>query len=189
LSTSRQGPDAVRLVPVGRSRSLELEDLAARLSRRVHVPCRVDESPRIAVPLLPGREQGDADALLRQVEADVADPREVTVAVAALDLAIPIFTFVFGRARQGGHAAVVALARLDPAFYGLPGDREVVARRAVVEVVHELGHVASLPHCPDAGCIMSFAGSVERADVRGTDFCAACAPRLPAWIAPSSHRR
>ncbi|HEY6554011.1 MAG TPA: hypothetical protein VI669_11700 [Vicinamibacteria bacterium] len=167
---------------------MNLEDLAARLSRRVHVPCRVDGTVRINPPLLSERAQGDADGLLGQLETSVADPREITVAVVALDLAIPIFTFVFGRARQGGHAAVVSLARLDPAFYGLDPDGELLTHRALVEVVHELGHLASLLHCPDASCIMSFAGSVERVDVRGTDFCEACASRLPDWIVGPKRR-
>jgi archaemetzincin len=161
---------------------ISIEDLAARLSRRVYVPCRVDGAARMNPPLLPDREQGDADALLAQLEAQAVTPREVTVAVVAQDLALPIFTFVFGRARQGGHAALVSVARLDPAFYGLPEDRELLTHRTLVEVVHELGHVASLVHCPDAACIMSFAGSVERVDVRGNDFCEACAGRLPPWI-------
>jgi archaemetzincin len=162
---------------------ISMQDLAARLSRRVHVPCRVDGGAPIDPPLLPDREQGDADALLARLEAETPIQREVSVAVVALDLAIPIFTFVFGRARQGGRAAVVSLARLDSTFYGLPEDRDLLTHRALVEVVHELGHVASLVHCPDAACIMSFAGSVERVDVRGSDFCLACAARLPPWMA------
>jgi archaemetzincin len=183
-----QVPEAVRLVGVGRTLGVGMDDLAARLSRRVRVPCRVDGESRIEPALLPGREQGDADALLVRLEAGSALPREITVAIVAQDLAIPIFTFVFGRARQGGQAALVSLARLDPAFYGLPPDRELLTHRALVEVVHELGHVASLAHCPDAACIMSFAGSVERVDVRGADFCAACASRLPPWIVRPVHR-
>ena len=164
-----------------------MEDLAARLSRRVHVPCLVDAEARIDPPLLPDREQGDADALLAHLERR-AVAHEVTVAIVALDLGIPIFTFVFGRARQGGTAALVSLARLDPTFYGLPEDRERLTHRALVEVVHELGHVASLVHCPDAACIMSFAGSVERVDVRGGDFCPACAAQLPPWFVRPTHR-
>src|SRR5512147_1029276 len=130
-------PEAVRLVPIGQALRISMEDLAARLSRRVRVPCRVDGEVRIEPPLLPDREQGDADALLTYLEGPVAVPHEVTVAVVALDLGIPIFTFVFGRARQGGTAALVSLARLDPTFYGLPEDPELLTHRALVEVVHE----------------------------------------------------
>jgi archaemetzincin len=168
---------------------ISLEDLAARLSRRLHVPCRIDGEARVDTPLLPERAQVDADAVLALLEAQAAAPREVTVALVAPDLAIPIFTFVFGRARQGGRAALVSLARLDPAFYGLPEDRELLTHRALVEVVHELGHVASLLHCRDAECIMSFAGSIERVDVRGSEFCEACAEGLPTWMARPLLRR
>jgi len=181
-------PEAVRLLPIGDMSRIRVEDLAARLSRRIPVPCRVDQAPLMAPPLLADREQGDADALLAQLEAEAGAGREVTVGVVALDLAIPIFTFVFGRARQGGLVALVSLARLDPGFYGLPEDREILTHRTLVEVVHELGHVAGLPHCPDAACVMSFAGSVERVDVRGHDFCAACTVRLPPWMARPARR-
>jgi hypothetical protein len=71
----------------------------------------------------------------------------------------------------------------------LPGDPERLTHRTLVEVVHELGHVASLVHCPDAACIMSFAGSVERVDVRGGDFCPACAAQLPPWLVRPIRRR
>jgi archaemetzincin len=54
----------------------------------------------------------------------------------------------------------------------------------VAEVVHELGHVAGLGHCPDLGCIMQFATSVERIDLRGPGFCAACAAALPRHFLP-----
>jgi archaemetzincin len=105
------------------------------------------------------------------------------VGVTPKDVAIPIFTFVFGRARAGGSAALVSLARLDPAFYGLGQDNGLMAWRAVQEMLHELGHLALLGHCPDAACVMSFAGSVEKIDVRGAGFCARCAPGLPSWLA------
>jgi archaemetzincin len=175
--------DAIHLLPLcPLARSLA-EDLAARLSRQVAVPCRVAERLLEAEPpRLPGRDQIDADALLRLLEEGALDPRFALVGLTAQDLAIPVFTFVFGRARQGGRAALVSLARLDPGFYGLPADGERRAGRAVMEILHELGHLASLPHCPDAGCLMSFAGSVERVDVRGSTFCGRCRERLPPWL-------
>jgi archaemetzincin len=125
----------------------------------------------------------DADAVLRLLEARPTPHRALLVGLTSLDIAVSVFTFVFGRARQGAHAALVSFARLDPAFYGLPLDPGLLAKRAVDEIVHELGHAAGLPHCRDAACLMSFAGSVEKADVRGSRFCGECRARLPRWLA------
>jgi archaemetzincin len=181
-----EGPspvDAIHLLPLGPLPTILAEDLASRLSRRVPVPCRVVRSPaEMDLPRLADRDQIDADALLARLEQQAANPSTVLVGVAVQDLAIPVFTFVFGRARQGGRAALVSLARLDPVFYGSAADGERRTERAVTEMLHELGHLASLAHCEDAACLMNFAGSVERVDVRGSVFCDRCAARLPGWL-------
>jgi archaemetzincin len=172
----------LHLVPIGPISPSRAEDLAARLSRRVSIPCHVDATlSDSATTRLPDRDQLDADALLKDLEAR-AEGDAVLVGLTPLDMGIPIFTFVFGRARQGGRAAVVSLARLEPDFYGLPADAEKTAQRTVNEVLHELGHVASLRHCENAACLMRFAASVDRVDVRGSAFCQACAARLPRWL-------
>ena len=156
-------------------------DLAMRISRRVGVPCRIVDAAPEPLQTLAGRDAVDADALLSRLEAR-ATPEAVLVGVIPDGIATPIFSFVFGRAREGGAAAVVSLARLDPIFYGLPSDPDLLGRRGAIEIVHELGHVAWLRHCADNACLMHFAGSVEKLDVRGSRFCTACAARLPLWL-------
>jgi archaemetzincin len=175
------GVEALELLAIGPLPDTAAE-LALRLSCEVHLPCRLAHG-EVAVPPLLGRDgQGDADALLATLEARAA-PGAVLVGLTAQDLALPIFTFVFGRARQAGAAAVVSVARLDPVFYGLPPRPELRLRRTLDEVRHELGHAAGLVHCADRSCLMSFAGSVEKVDARGSAFCADCAGTLPAWLA------
>lgn len=168
--------DVVPVAAIGR----DLVDLIVRrLSRRVCVPCRrVTPLAVDAVPLVRGREQADADGLLLALEARPVAAGTATLGVTSLDLGHPLFTFFFGRARAGG-AAVVSVARASPSFYGLPDDRETLLRRAVAECLHELGHVAGLHHCKDWRCLMRFSGDVEMVDVRGEDFCEACAAQLP----------
>jgi archaemetzincin len=156
-----------------------VEDIVVHVSRRLRVPCHLDPSPWANDPVrLSGREQVDADLLLAALGGTPV-PGTVQVGITGLDIGLPIFTFVFGRALRGGNAAVVSLARLAPEHYGFPSDPELTVRRAVVEIVHELGHVAGLGHCDDFGCIMHFAPNVESIDVRGLDFCPTCAALLP----------
>ena len=153
--------------------------MVTRASRRLAVPCRLHVTPWDArARRLAGRDQVDADALLATIDSST-EPGTVWMGVTAHDIGLALFTFVFGRARRYGHAALVSLARLGPESYGLPPDPDLVARRAVAEIMHELGHVAGLVHCRDMNCVMFFATNVETIDVRGTGFCAACAAQLP----------
>ncbi len=170
---------SVELVPAPGFPAALARDLAQRLSRRVEAPCRVSRLRCDAPPpRLRGRDQVDADAFLAQIEGLGDEPGRALVGLTTADLGHPIFTFFFGRARHGGGAAIVSLARLDPAFYGLGADRETTLRRAVQEILHELGHVAGLGHCKRHACVMRFVAHVEALDTRGTDLCAACAQQL-----------
>ena len=173
--------EAIDLVPVGELAKGTLEALAARLSLKLELACHVGSGRGLPLAPIPGREQLDANALLEALEARATDSR-LLVGVAAEDISVPVFTFVFGLARHGGRACVVSLVRADPSFYGLPANPVLRDERVVAEIRHELGHLASLEHCSDRGCLMSFAGSIERADARGTQFCGSCRDRLPVWL-------
>jgi len=178
--------EAVQLLPVGRVPQGALEALAARLSRRVELACHVLPPRELTVRRIPNRDQVDAGTLLEALEARAAADGSLLVGVTGDDIAIPVFTFVFGLARQGGPACVVSLARTDPSFYGLPPDPALRDERAVAEILHEIGHLATLEHCSNHGCLMSFAGNIERVDTRGSRFCPACAERLPHWLRGST---
>lgn len=173
----------IGLAPLEEAASATLDLLLAELSRHTELPCRRNPPPQgEPPPRVPGRAQIDADRLLERVEAD-ADEDSPLVVVSDQDFGLPLFTFVFGRARLGGRAAVVSLARLRPEFYGMSPDPGLLARRAAAEILHELGHVAGRAHCADRSCLMSFASSVEAADERGLEFCADCAAALPHGLA------
>lgn len=183
-------PRAIEVVdvrPLGDVPPRLLDALVRRLSRRLGVPCRQrggiadDELPR-----LQHRPQLDADATLARLGEDAPPNGAVVVGVTTEDLGHPLFTFFFGRARIGG-ACVVSLHRLDPAYYGLPADEDLVLTRATLECLHELGHVAGLVHCDDYRCVMHFSGDVESIDLRGQGLCERCAATLPRPLRHALH--
>jgi archaemetzincin len=178
--------DAIRLARIDDIPGGLCEEICARLSRQVGVPCSVTSFPAEEdLPWLAGRaDQLDADRLLRRLEERATDPDSVLVGITHHDLGIQIFTFVFGRARHSGRAAVVSTARLDPEYYGLRADRNLALQRTVEEILHEVGHLAGLRHCEDFGCRMYFAASVEAVDLRGARFCRNCTERLPSGLRP-----
>ena len=178
--------DRVEVLEVAAPPRELVEAVTAALSRRLSVPCSIRAAPSgLEIPHIPGRNQVDADRLLAAVEALEKPPGYVLVALTGEDIGHPIFTHFFGRARHHGTAAVVSVARLDPAFYGLPDDPTLTVRRSVLEIVHEMGHLAGLEHCDDWSCIMRFASNVAAIDNRGRTFCADCGSGLPEAFAPS----
>ena len=126
------------------------------------------------------------DASRRQYRADLAlsalrgsgRPGERVLGVTALDLCLPVLTYVFGFAELGGIAAVVSVHRLDPRFYGSPEDPGVMLERLEKEVVHELGHVCGLTHCADRRCVMASAHDVGEIDIEDPGLCAECRSKL-----------
>jgi archaemetzincin len=175
----------LRFVPLAGLAAEEAQALVAHASGHVSASCRLLDPPSgLPLEIVPGRDQVDADRLLVELEQLAGDEGGPLVGIAARDQAIPIFNVVLGRARLGGRAALVSLERLRPEFHGAPPDPALTTRRVIAEILHELGHVAGLAHCPDAGCLMHFASSVERIDLRGLSFCADCGAALPPALRP-----
>ena len=94
--------------------------------------------------------------------------------ITSYDLYIPILTFVFGEAQLEGKIAVVSSFRLDPAFYGLPSDKDLREERLIKESVHELGHTFGLIHCINLDCVMRSSTYVEEIDLKPLSFCSDC---------------
>ncbi len=95
------------------------------------------------------------------------------------DLFIPIFTHVFGLAEFGGCSAVISLLRLDPAFYGLPFNENLLQQRLQKEVLHEYGHLLGLRHCIQYDCVMASSTTADALDIKGMRFCEICSRKLP----------
>jgi archaemetzincin len=151
-----------------------LDALAVKLERTFRISCRVRNGV-LDVRFACDRARGQyhSTAILERM-VSINGPRGRLLGVTAVDLFVPIFTFVFGAAQVGGNCALASFYRLSEQHYGLPPDEAKLRERLVKEAVHELGHTFGLRHCDDWRCVMTSSHSVERVDVKSAEFCAEC---------------
>jgi archaemetzincin len=168
----------LRLLPIGRMDGGLLADLAPVLANTFGVRCEIVASaldPQIAFHL--EREQYHSSELIHQMQRYFTADTWRVLGVTAVDLYIPILTFVFGEAQMGGPCAVVSTYRLRQEFYGCPADSSLLQERLLKESVHEIGHTLHLTHCDDYGCAMAPSHAVEWIDLKGSLLCAGCQRR------------
>ena len=121
------------------------------------------------------RGQYHSTAILERLQSISPNGNSRLLGVTAVDLFVPIFTFVFGEAQLEGNCALASLYRLSEEHYGLPADEGKLRERLTKEAVHELGHTFGLRHCEDWQCVMASSHSVELVDVKSAEFCGECA--------------
>jgi archaemetzincin len=91
-----------------------------------------------------------------------------------VDLFIPIFTFIFGLAKLCGQTGIVSIHRLNNIFYGLPEEKELLTKRTIKEIIHELGHLLGLKHCDNYNCVMTSSTVVDELDIKSSSYCNKC---------------
>lgn len=165
----------VHLLPVGAIAAPLLEDLRVELSKHLPVRCQIlplklDPTPSYHAE----RQQFYSSEILQRMQSLVRPRDWRFLAVAEVDLYIPILKYVFGEAQMGGPCAVVSTYRLRQEFYGLDPDDSLLRERLLKEAIHELGHTLNLRHCQDYQCAMASSHSVEWVDLRDNRLCDAC---------------
>ena len=126
------------------------------------------------------RQQYWSTPILERLEELRPADADRILGLTAVDLFIPILTFVFGEALLSRPPALISLHRLNPSFYGLPPDPVLTLERARREAVHELGHTCGLVHCQDYACVMHVSRVADEIDLKGPGFCPACAASMEA---------
>jgi archaemetzincin len=134
------------------------------------LPVELDPTPSYHAE----RQQFHSSEILQRMQAFVRPNDWRLLAVAEVDLYIPILKYVFGEAQMGGPCALVSTYRLRQEFYGLDRDQTLVRDRLLKEAIHELGHTLNLRHCQDYQCTMASSHSVEWIDLRENRLCEAC---------------
>jgi archaemetzincin len=165
----------LQLLPIGNVEGRLLMELAPALAEIYRMPTEI-----LSTRLDPDfafhreRQQYHSSELLRAMQRYVEPDSWRVLGITAVDLYIPILTFVFGEAQMGGPCGLVSAHRLRQEFYGLPPDADVLRTRLLKEAVHELGHTLDLTHCTNYQCAMAPSHAVEWIDLKDSSLCGAC---------------
>ena len=169
----------IYIVPIATQASHWLKPLETSVAASFDVPVK---SMRCGIDLEaaydPGRRQYNSSQILLQlIRRAPADALKI-LGVTAVDLFIPILTYVFGEAQLGGTGALVSLHRLNSRLYGLPENDILLRERLNKEAIHELGHTFGLVHCSTPGCVLGASTYVEDIDQKSAQICPDCRAQI-----------
>ncbi|MBI5543824.1 MAG: hypothetical protein HY901_08060 [Deltaproteobacteria bacterium] len=164
----------VSLQPLGEMDPALVDAASAAISARFAV--RVRREPARALPpeaWNPSRKRWRAEKILEAIAREHYEPAWKTVAITAAEIGttrgeVPDRR-VDGLAEVGGAICVISTWSDER----LSETSEVLHSRVERLVVHELGHVLGLAHCPSPGCVMRD-GRSRVPPAQGSDFCDRC---------------
>ena len=165
---------SILISPVGELSTELMEALAAEVGRVFG--CAIETGMVIedlSFALDQNRQQYHSTLILDRLAASTPQRFLKTLAIAQVDLFIPILTHVYGEAQLGGTACVVSTFRLNESRSGLNIAPRYI-ERIVKEAIHELGHTFNLRHCPDHTCIMHYCRNEEDVDRKSDELCRYC---------------
>lgn len=176
MGTSGPPAPVVAVLPVGTTRPLAARVVAAHISGYLDLSADVLDPAALPMHALDARRlQYDAGILMQTLAGSRSDtPHFKTIALLDVDLFIPLFTHVFGEARQNGDMALVSLYRLAAPTDGVAPAPDAVLARCAKIALHELGHLLNLLHCSDPQCLMHFSDSLGVLDRLPFNFCRYC---------------
>ncbi|MBW2603215.1 MAG: archaemetzincin family Zn-dependent metalloprotease [Deltaproteobacteria bacterium] len=171
--TSNKKP--VGVLPLGDVPEIVLKVIAGHITRCFKLTTQILpslEKPEYALDKR--RLQYNAGIIIETFESMHFGNHDKVIAVLNQDLFIPIFTHVFGEARQGGNCSLVSLFRLVKNPDGSSPLKPLIHERAAKVALHELGHLFNLLHCEHKQCLMHFSGSIEELDEMSLQLCEYC---------------
>ena len=164
----------ILISPVGELNAELIDAIAAEITRvfgyGTEIGCILED---LSFALDHNRNQHHSTMILEQLAAGAPDHAVKVVAIAQVDLFIPILTHVYGEAQLGGTACVVSTFRLNEGRSGMNISQKYIGR-IVKETIHELGHTFNLRHCPEDTCIMHYCRNEEDVDRKSDELCRYC---------------
>ena len=169
-----QSEHIILISPVGDLSAELIEAIAGEIKRVFGFSTAIDPVLHdISFALDQNRNQHHSTMILEQLAA-ISPPQAIRViAIAQVDLFIPILTHVYGEAQLGGTACIVSTYRLNEGRSGMNISPKYVDR-IVKEAIHELGHTFKLRHCPEGSCIMHYCRNEEDVDRKSDQLCRYC---------------
>ena len=166
---------SVGVMPLGNISEIVLQVIADHIAGCFELATQIlppMEPPGVAFD--ERRLQYNAGIIIEAFESIHFDNHDKIIGVLDKDLFIPIFTHVFGEARQGGTCGLVSLFRLMKNPDGSTPPESLIHERAAKVALHELGHLLDLLHCEHKKCLMHFSGGTDEVDEMPLDLCEYC---------------
>ena len=169
-------PGCIGIVPMGVIPPVVPKVIAAHISGFLNLASTVLKPMRNPQYALDDRRlQFDAATILETMENQSFAGVDKIVAILNVDLFLPVFSHVFGEARQHGRVALVSLCRLTEHPMKNGELSSTTLERTAKVALHEIGHLYGLIHCENHPCLMHFSGSLEELDQTPFNICPYCA--------------
>ena len=167
---------SILIVPIRPVDHAELTALVVPLSNAFELPVSIEESRYLdpAFAFDSYRNQFNSTSIIAALLDRFSAHTGKIIGITAVDLFVPVLTYVFGEAQLDGRIAVLSTYRLREEIYGLDPNPKLEQTRLLKEAVHELGHTFGLIHCHNPECVMHSSTSAEEVDVKGRNFCEEC---------------
>ena len=164
----------ILISPVGDLSTELLDKMAEKIKRIFGFSTAIDSILQdLSFALDHNRNQHHSTMILEQLAYNIPSNAIRVIAVAQVDLFIPILTHVYGEAQLGGTACIVSTFRLNEGRSAMNVSQKYIDR-IVKESIHELGHTFSLRHCPEDACIMHYCRNEEDVDRKSDELCRYC---------------
>lgn len=163
------------LIEMGRIGEFAIRVVAAHVQTLMNIAVDILNPLEIPQEAFQGhRQQYDAALILKYLGSIPFPDHGRILGVVAVDLCIPILTYVYGEAEVGGRVAVVSTFRLSQSEDGIPISKERYYERVAKVALHEVAHTFSLYHCDDPQCLMRFSPRIHDLDRIALSFCDRC---------------